>query len=174
VDSLSAVAVVAASAVIVILVIVLMSKSRSRRVSRIPVETERHGVTSLERRTWLESQRQQPKPEIAEERLIPSLDEQPEDPQPSPPNTEAGVTSPYPEEEPAGSNLPKTVEIPAIADEAEFAAETVKRGADAGLSAFMVEVSEDDGLSKIAESLEDLEAGNLTEIARDILNKRAK
>ena len=173
-DSLGAVAVVAASAVIVILVIVLMSRSRPRRVRQTPIEAERREITGRERRTWLESQRQQPRPEIAEERLIPSLDEQPEEPRPGSPGTEAGVTSPSTEEEPGSSSIPPVVEIAAVEDEAEFAEETVKREADAGLSAFMIEISEDDGLSKIAESLEDLDAGNLAEIARDILSKGAK
>lgn len=173
-DSLSAVAVVAASAVIVILVIVLMSRSRSRRVSRTLLEAERQEITSRERRTWIESQRQQPRPEIAEEHLIPSLDEQPGEPRPGSPGTETGVASPSTEEELGGSGLPPSVEVTAVEDEAEFAGETVKREADAGLSAFMVEVSEDDGLSKIAENLEDFAAGNLAEIARDILSKGAK
>jgi hypothetical protein len=210
-----AAAVVAASAVIVVLIIVVMSKVRSRRLSRTQVETERQEVTSFERRTWLENQRQQPKPRMAGENLIPSLDEQPEEQPdelrpsaPVSPGTKPGVASPYPAEEPVGagvakevkvpaagepvgagiakkaevpaagepegSGLAKKVEIPAIDDEAEFAEETVKRGADAGLSAFMIEMSEDDGLSKLAENLEDLDVGDLAEIARDILSKRAK
>lgn len=210
-DSMVAAAVVAASAVIVVLIIVVMSKVRSRRLSRTQVETERQEVTSFERRTWLENQRQQPKPRMAGENLIPALDEQPDELRPSAPvspGTKPGVASPYPAEEPVGagiakevkvpaagepvgagiakkaevpaagepegSGLAKKVEIPAIDDEAEFAEETVKRGADAGLSAFMIEMSEDDGLSKLAENLEDLDVGDLAEIARDILTKRAK
>lgn len=177
-DSLEAVAVVAASAVMVILIIVLMSRSRPGRTRRIPVEANRREITSRERRSLLESQRQQPRPGITEERLIPSLNEQPKEPRPSSPVspvTEADVPSLYPEEEPAGSSPPKTVEIPAVEDDgAEFAEEVMKQKADAGLSAFMVEVSEDDGLSKIAGSLEDFDAGNLAKIARDILSKRSK
>jgi len=171
VGSLGAIVVVAASAVIVILIIVLLSKSRSRRVRRTPMEAERHEITSRERRTWLNSQRQQHKPEIAEEHLIPSLDEQLEKLQPGSPDIEAGAISPSTKEKPADFGHSSAVEATAEGDDTEFVEEAAKQEADAGLSAFLIEVSEDDGLSKMAESLEDFDAGNLVEIAKDILSK---
>jgi len=171
--------VVAVSVAAVFFAIVLMSRSLPRRVRQTSPETERHEVTSLERRTIIESQRQQPKPEIAGEHLIPSLVDQPEEPLPISPSTEPVVTSPPAEEEPAESKpTPQAETMKAEAakteDEVELDGEEVKHEVDAGLSAFMIEVSEDDGLSKIAESLEDIDIGNLVEVARDTLNKRAK
>jgi len=165
VDSLQAIMVVVASALVVFGIIGFMSRSLLRRDLANRARAQDAGL--LRRLVW--QQRQKPKPQMPEELELPSLVPVSDTKAPVDPTESRGTVpvsaTPGPTPSPSSPPLPTTPTV-IPAEEEEFT--EGKQKADAGLSAFMIEISEDAGLSKIAARLEEVSVDSLKKIATEV------
>jgi len=166
VDSLHAIMVVSASALGVFLIIGLMSRSLLRHNQEAAARPQ---DTRLLRRRLLWEQQQKPRPQMAEEPELPSLIGLNDTKAPADPGESHDVVavSATPEVTPSPSSptLPTTPTVIPVEEE-EFTES--KQKADAELSAFMIEISEDTGLSEIAARLEEVSLDSLKKIAAEV------